>query len=254
MKHQNKRSDRKVDNVGGIDGKAPMIRLQDVKKIYQTAAGEFLALKNINAAVFPGEFLGIIGKSGAGKSTFLNMISGVDTLTAGEVWVNGVSIHRMSENQMALWRGKNLGIVYQSFQLLPMLSLLENVMLPMDFCGLFNSRSSKERAMELLDEMEISAHAFKHPALISGGQQQRVAIARALANDPPILLADEPTGSLDSVTAATILDLFESLVAEGKTIIMVTHDMSLAPRFNRVLNIVDGEIVEMYGEKELATA
>lgn len=226
----------------------PLIDLQDVVKVYSTAAGEFAALKGINLQVGAGEFVGIIGKSGAGKSTLLNMITGVDHLTSGEVIVNtnshSVSIHKMNEDAIAYWRGHHLGVVYQSFQLLPMLTLVENITLPMDLCGRFHRKQSRERALELLRLVEIEDHADKLPAHISGGQQQRVAIARALANDPPILVADEPTGSLDSITAEHIFEVFEHLVSDlGKTIIMVTHDQTLAPRFTRTLGIADGEIV-----------
>jgi len=225
----------------------PLIEMRGVVKVYSSEAGEFTALRGINAQIFSGEFLGIIGKSGAGKSTLLNMITGVDHLTQGEVMVNSgekqVSVHRQSENDLALWRGRTMGVVFQSFQLLPMLTLLENVILPMDLCGVYSPRSSRKRAMELLELVEIEEHANKLPAFISGGQQQRVAIARALANDPPILVADEPTGSLDSVTADHIFDVFEHLVERGKTIIMVTHDNSLAPRFDRHFLIADGEVV-----------
>jgi putative ABC transport system ATP-binding protein len=223
------------------------IELRGVVKVYSSEAGEFTALRGIDAQIYPGEFLGIIGKSGAGKSTLLNMITGVDHLTQGEVLVRTdgreVSVHRLSENDMALWRGRNMGVVFQSFQLLPMLNLLENVIMPIDLCGKYSARASRQRAMELLELVEIEEHANKLPAFISGGQQQRVAIARALANDPPILVADEPTGSLDSVTADHIFDVFERLVERGKTIIMVTHDMSLMPRFSRHLLIADGELV-----------
>jgi putative ABC transport system ATP-binding protein len=224
-----------------------LIELRDVVKVYSTAAGDFAALKGINLQVGSGEFVGIIGKSGAGKSTLLNMITGVDDLTSGEVIINTdgspVSIHKMSEDSIASWRGHNLGVVYQSFQLLPMLTLIDNIMLPMDLCGSFKSKQSRERAIELLRLVEIEDHANKLPTQISGGQQQRVAIARALANDPQILVADEPTGSLDSVTADHIFDVFEHLVSEqGKTIIMVTHDEALKPRFTRTLGIVDGEL------------
>jgi putative ABC transport system ATP-binding protein len=223
-----------------------LIELRSVVKVYSSEAGEFTALKGIDAKIASGEFLGIIGKSGAGKSTLLNMITGVDRVTEGEVIVraNGkdVSIHTLNENDLALWRGRTMGVVYQSFQLLPMLSLVENVMLPMDLCGLYHPRRSRERALELLALVELEEHAYKLPAFISGGQQQRVAIARALSNDPPILVADEPTGSLDSVTADHIFDVFEHLVKNGKTLIMVTHDKSLSPRFSRHLVITDGEI------------
>lgn len=225
----------------------PLIDMRDVVKVYSTAAGEFTALKGINMQVGNGEFVGIVGKSGAGKSTLLNMLTGVDHLTAGEVIVNAngspVSIHKMTEDNVAYWRGHNMGVVFQSFQLLPMLTLVENITLPMDLCGRFNPRQSRQRALDLLRLVEIEEHADKLPAFISGGQQQRVAIARALANDPPILVADEPTGSLDSVTADHIFELFEHLVRDqGKTIIMVTHDQSLAPRFTRTLGITDGEL------------
>ena len=219
-----------------------LVQLRDVVKTYQTAAGDFMVLKGINAAFYRGEFVGIIGKSGGGKSTLVNMITGVDTLTSGEVWVDGTPIHTLNENEMALWRGRNVGVVYQSFELMPTLSLLDNVMLPMDFCGLYKPRKSTERAMQLLTQVGLEEHAYKPPTKISGGQQQRVAIARALANDPPIIVADEPTGNLDSVTAEEILQLFEALVQQGKTIIMVTHDQTLAHRFTRVMKIADGEI------------
>jgi putative ABC transport system ATP-binding protein len=226
-----------------------LIEMRDVVKVYATAAGEFNALKRINLQVALGEFIGIIGKSGAGKSTLLNMITGVDRLTAGEVVVNTsgspVSIHKMSEDEIAFWRGHNLGVVFQSFQLLPMLTLVENITLPMDLCGRFNSKQSRQRALELLRLVEIEDHADKFPSQISGGQQQRVAIARALANDPVILVADEPTGSLDSVTSDHIFEVFEHLVSDqGKTIVMVTHDQSLAPRFTRTLEITDGELTD----------
>ena len=225
----------------------PLIEMRDVVKVYATAAGEFRALKGINMKVGQGEFVGVVGKSGAGKSTLLNMITGVDHLTSGEVIVhaNGspVSIHKMKEDQIALWRGQSLGVVFQSFQLLPMLTLVENIMLPIDLCGRFNAKQSRARALELLRLVEIEDHADKYPSQISGGQQQRVAIARALANDPPILVADEPTGSLDSVTSEHIFEVFEHLVSEqGKTIIMVTHDKTLASRFTRALEIMDGEL------------
>jgi putative ABC transport system ATP-binding protein len=225
----------------------PLIQIRQASKVYETAAGDFTALRDISAEIYPGEFVGVIGKSGAGKSTLMNMITGVDHLTSGEVLVykNGeaVSIHSLSEDALALWRGRNMGVVYQSFQLLSMLTLVENIMLPMDLCGLYNRTESRARALELLRLVELEEHANKPPSHISGGQQQRVAIARALANDPPILVADEPTGSLDSVTADHIFEVFERLIDRGKTIIMVTHDNSLAPRFSRHLLIRDGEII-----------
>ena len=229
--------------------------MRDVVKVYATAAGEFHALKGINMQVGKSEFVGIVGKSGAGKSTLMNMITGVDHLTSGEVIVNTngspLSIHNMKEDEIAHWRGRTLGVVYQSFQLLPMLTLVENIMLPMDLSGKFNPKASRARALELLRLVEIEGHADKYPAQISGGQQQRVAIARALANDPPILIADEPTGSLDSVTAEHVFEVFEHLVsAQGKTILMVTHDASLASRFTRTLEIMDGDLHTLQASEE----
>lgn len=225
-----------------------IIELRNVSKTYSTAAGDFTALVNVTMTINAGEFLGIIGKSGAGKSTLLNMINGVDQLTSGEVFVHGdggnISIHTMSEDARALWRGRKMGVVYQSFQLLPMLTLIENITLPMDLADHYKPRESKDRAMQLLQLMELEEHANKLPAFISGGQQQRVAIARALANDPPILVADEPTGSLDSITADHIFEVFEHLVNDqGKTIVMVSHDVSLMNRFSRSLTIADGEVL-----------
>ena len=220
------------------------VQLRDVVKVYPTAAGGFTALEGINAEFNPGEFVGIIGKSGAGKSTLVNMITGVDTLTSGEVWVDGTPVHLLNEDDMALWRGQHVGVIYQSFELMPTLSLLDNVLLPMDFCGLYKGRQSVEQAMGLLEMVGLEEHVYKPPSRISGGQQQRVAIARALANDPPIIVADEPTGNLDSATAEEIFELFEALVQQGKTLVMVTHDQTLAERFSRVLRIVDGEIVQ----------
>jgi putative ABC transport system ATP-binding protein len=227
---------------GNERAREPLIRLRGVLKRYHTAAGEFEALHGIDLEVFPGEFLGIVGRSGAGKTTLVNMLTGVDHLTAGEVWVGDLRLDRLDENQLSLWRGQNLGIVYQSFYLMPSLSLLHNIMLPMDLSGLYRRGASEGRALELLRLVELEAHAHKLPAAISGGQQQRVAIARALANNPPILIADEPTGRLDSVTAEAIFQIFVKLLEEGKTILMVTHDPGLAGRFSRVVRIVDGRI------------
>jgi len=221
----------------------PIIRLRDVVKDYQTPAGAFRALKGVDLDVRPGEFLGIIGKSGAGKTTLINALIGVDHATQGEVWVEDTPVHQMDENRLALWRGRNLGIIYQSFYLMPNLSLLANVMLPMDVCGLYRRGVSEEKALELLRMVELEEHAYKRPSAISGGQQQRVAIARALANDPPIIVADEPTGRLDSVTAETIFQIFRRLVEGGTTILMVTHDRGLARRVSRTLHIADGRIV-----------
>jgi len=231
-----------------------IIQMKDVHKAYATGDGFFAALKDINLEIAQGEFLGITGKSGAGKTTLLNMISGVSKLSSGEVLFsmpeNGtepaadatLSIHALDENDMALWRGKNVGIVYQSFELIPSLNLIENVMLPPDFLGSYHPVISREKALALLEQVDIAEHAYKIPAHISGGQQQRVAIARALVNDPPLIIADEPTGNLDTVTAETIFQIFQDLVASGKTIVMVTHDESLSARFSRRLHIIDGEL------------
>jgi len=220
-----------------------LITLRDVTKDYPTASGSFRALRGIDLDVDQGEFLGIIGKSGAGKTTLINMITGIDSLSGGTIQVAGTEIDLLDENSLSLWRGRALGVVYQSFQLMPTLSLLDNVMMPMDFCGLYNRRTSVERAFELLDEVGLADHVMKLPSAISGGQQQRVAIARALANDPPIIVADEPTGRLDSVTAGVIFDIFSGLVRQGKTILMVTHDHGLARRMSRVIEMVDGQLV-----------
>jgi len=240
-------------------GQHVIIEMKDVAKAYTTGDGPFIALRNINLQIKQGEFLGITGKSGAGKTTLLNMISGVSRLSEGEVTYAGngngngngsqgaVSIHALDEDARAAWRGANVGIVYQSFELMPSLTLLENVMLPPDFLGTFHPVMSKQKALELLEQVELAEHAYKIPAHISGGQKQRVAIARALVNDPGLIIADEPTGNLDTVTAETILRIFEKLVEQGKTVVMVTHDESLAPRFSRRLHIVDGELGQPNG-------
>ncbi len=232
----------------------PVLELQNVVKTYPSPDGDFVALDGIDLQVFEGEFLGLSGKSGAGKTTLLNMISAVSELTAGRVLfttpaqasqsglLHPLSIHDMSLDEQAAWRGRNIGIVYQSFELMPSLNLVENVMLPQDFSGDYRPVPSMERALELLELVEIAEHAYKIPAHISGGQKQRVAIARALVNDPVLIIADEPTGNLDSVTADTILSVFERLVSQGKTVIMVTHDESLSNRFSRHLHITDGRL------------
>jgi ABC-type lipoprotein export system ATPase subunit len=230
-------------------GSTAMIDIRNVQKYYQSAAGDYHALKGIDLQVQPGEFVSIIGKSGSGKSTLLNMISGIDRPTTGEVWVNGKAIHELNENQMAIWRGENLGILFQFFQLLPALSLLQNVILPMDLAGKHSSRERRQRAEHLLEIVGLKDHMHKLPSMISGGQQQRAALARALANDPPLIVADEPTGNLDSKTAETVFALFNQLIAEGKTVIIVTHDSSLAKRAHRTALIADGEIVNEFVAK-----
>ena len=231
----------------------PMIDLRDVHKYYKTAVGDFHALDNVDLQINAGEFVSIIGKSGSGKSTLLNMITGIDRPTKGEVYVNDTAVHEMNENRMARWRGKNLGIVFQFFQLLPTISVIENIMLPMDFCRTYPMRERGKRALELLEMVELAEHAYKLPTALSGGQQQRVAIARALANDPPIVIADEPTGNLDSKTAESVFTLFNDLTAKGKTIIIVTHDSGLAKRTHRTALIADGEIVNEYVAKAMST-
>ena len=226
-----------------LSGKAPLIEISNVRKTYMSGAVEFLALKGVDLQVDRGEFVAIVGKSGSGKSTLINMMTGIDRPTSGTVQFNGAPLHAMSEDELARWRGKNLGIVFQFFQLLPTLSLLENVLLPMDFSSNFQGVKAREAAMELLAMVNMAEQAHKLPSAVSGGQQQRVAIARALANDPPLLIADEPTGNLDSKTAESVFQLFEMLVKQGKTVIMVTHDHELAQRATRIITIADGEIV-----------
>jgi len=241
-----KREKTRESSTGQNGNLRNLIELHDVIKTYKTDAGDFMALKDIDLTVTEGEFVAVIGKSGSGKSTLINMITGIDRPTSGEVYVDDTGLHDLSEGQMAKWRGRSLGIIFQFFQLLPTLTVVENVMLPMDFGNVFNPRERRARATHLLDLVDVADQANKLPTMISGGQQQRVAIARALANDPPIVVADEPTGNLDSKTAEAVFELFERLVAEGKTILMVTHDQDLAKRVTRTLIISDGEIIEEY--------
>jgi ABC-type lipoprotein export system ATPase subunit len=228
--------------VNGIPG-APMIQLHQVAKHYKTDAGEFIGLRSVDVDILSGQFVAVVGKSGSGKSTLLNMITGIDHPTSGEVLVNGMNIYHMSESERSLWRGHNLGIVFQFFQLLPMLSLVENTMLPMDYCNSYPPAERQERAMQLLDMVGLQEQAHKLPAAVSSGQQQAAAIARALATDPPIIVADEPTGNLDSHSSDEIIGLFSQLVEQGKTIILVTHDPSITKRTTRTLIISDGEII-----------
>ncbi|MBI5841823.1 MAG: ATP-binding cassette domain-containing protein [Chloroflexi bacterium] len=242
-----------TNNEPKSNGNSRMIDLRDVHKYYKTAIGDYHALNSVDLQIEAGEFVSIIGKSGSGKSTLLNMITGIDRPTSGEVFVNGTAVHELNENRMARWRGKNLGIVFQFFQLLPTISVIENIMLPMDFCRTYPMREREKRALELLEMVELADHAYKLPTALSGGQQQRVAIARALANDPPIVIADEPTGNLDSKTAESVFALFNELVAKGKTIIIVTHDSGLAKQTHRTALIADGEIVNEYVAKAMPT-
>lgn len=221
---------------------APLIRIQHISKVFRTGAGDFTALEDVNLDFYRGEFIGVVGKSGSGKSTLANMITGIDHPTGGEIVIDGKTVTSMNESDMSVWRGNNLGIVFQFYQLLPMLSLLENVILPMDFCNRFDPVEREGRARDLLQLVGLADLADKLPAMTSGGQQQSAAIARALANDPPILVADEPTGNLDSRTAESVFELFCQLVDQGKTIIMVTHDPGLAKRTTRMVHIRDGKV------------
>lgn len=221
-----------------------MIEMRQVVKTFVNAAGEFTALRGIDLTLQEGEFVAIIGKSGSGKSTLLNMLTGIDYPTTGKVIVEGVDVYAMSESKRSLWRGRNLGIVFQFFQLLPMLNLLENVMLPMDYVGMYEIDERPKRALELLRLVGLEEHAQKLPRAVSTGQQQSAAIARALSTDAPIIVADEPTGNLDSRSAAHIIDLFDELSSRGKTIVMVTHDPTMTKRTSRTVVISDGELVD----------
>jgi putative ABC transport system ATP-binding protein len=226
-----------------VDNCHSLIELRQVVKTYVSSAGSFTALKGIDLRIDSGEFVAIVGKSGSGKTTLINVLTGIDRPTAGEVCIAGTQVHRLDEGQLAAWRGANLGIVFQFFQLLPTLTVLENVRLPMDFGNRYTPAEREERALCLLDLVGIAEHAHKLPSHLSGGQQQSAAIARALANDPKILVTDEPTGNLDSHTAEQVFDLLTRLAADGKTVLMVTHDNDLARRAKRVVTIKDGQIV-----------
>lgn len=224
---------------------APLIATRGLSKAYPTAVGDFYALTKLDLQIEQGEFVGLIGKSGAGKSTLINMLSGIDRPTAGEIYVGGRALHQMSESDIAAWRGQNVGVIFQFFQLMPALSCLQNVMLPMDFANLYGSEAGRRaRAMALLEQVEIGEHAFKPPTAVSGGQQQRVAIARALACDPDIILADEPTGNLDSKTATAVFAIFRRLIDQGKTILIASHDRDLARHVDRTLTLADGQLVD----------
>lgn len=221
----------------------PLIDLHHVVKVYNGLAGAVTALNSIDLQVFQGEFLVVTGKSGSGKTTLVNVVTGLDRSTSGEIWVAGAPLHRFSTEKAAKLRGKTMGVVFQSFELLPTLTVLQNVMLPMDFARRYSLREQRQRAMHLLEQVDILEHAKKLPTALSGGQQQRLAIARAMANDPAILVADEPTGSLDSATAAAVIDLFVDLVRQGRTVLLVTHDKDVAKRGSRVVTLSDGEMI-----------
>jgi putative ABC transport system ATP-binding protein len=222
----------------------PIIDLQHVVKDYPTGVGSFRALRGVTLQVDRGELVAIVGRSGCGKSTLLNMITGIDRPTDGTITVSNLDLRRASENDLARWRGRNVGVVFQFFQLIPTLTVAENIMLPMDFAGLGSAAERRMRAAELLDLVEMSDQWSKLPLATSGGQQQRVAIARALANDPPILVADEPTGNLDSATAGAVFDLFHRLADSGRTVVIVTHDHELAAQARRIVHMNDGLIVD----------
>jgi putative ABC transport system ATP-binding protein len=228
--------------MSGENGNNNLVRIINVVKSFPVGGGEVTILKGLNIDIKQGEFVSIVGPSGNGKSTLLNMITGIDRPTGGQVMVSGLEINKMSENKLAAWRGQHVGIVFQFFQMLPALSLLQNVILPMDFARKYSPRERRERAMHLLEIVSLDDQANKLPSMVSGGQQQRAAIARALANDPELIVADEPTGNLDTRTAQDVFDLFLKLVQQGKTMIMVTHDKELSRRVPRVVEIIDGKI------------
>ncbi|OGO28842.1 MAG: ABC transporter ATP-binding protein [Chloroflexi bacterium RBG_16_54_18] len=220
-----------------------MIEFNRVIKTYHSTAGAFTALQGIDLHIGSGEFVAVVGKSGSGKTTLINMLTGIDRPTSGQVIVGDTHIHTLDEGQLAAWRGRNLGIVFQFFQLLPSLTALENVRLPMDFAGVYAAAQRNERAMHLLEMVEMAEHANQLPRRLSGGQQQSVAIARALANDPQLLVTDEPTGNLDSPASEQVFSLLHRLAEEQKTVVMVTHDPELASRAGRIITIADGQIV-----------
>ena len=224
------------------NGNGHLIEVRNVIKSFPVGDGEITILKGISFTIANGEFVSIVGPSGNGKSTLLNMVTGIDRPTRGDVIVGGNHLNRMSENALARWRGENLGIIFQFFQMLPGLTLLNNVILPMELANKYTRRSRHERALHLLETVGLADQANKLPAFVSGGQQQRAAIARALANDPPLVVADEPTGNLDSTSSRSVFELFLSLVSEGKTLLMVTHDKELAQEVPRRIEIIDGHI------------
>ena len=221
---------------------AMLIQLQGLNKTYETPAGAFSALRGVDLTIAKGEFVAIVGKSGSGKSTLLNMVGGIDRPTSGSVSVGGTAIQGMGENQLAIWRGRHVGLVFQFFQLLPTLTVVENVMLPMDFCGTFPPPLRRTRALGLLDRVGVADQANKLPSALSGGQQQRVAIARALANEPPVILADEPTGNLDSTTAREVLGLFRNMASAGTTVVIATHERDIEGMIDRIVHIADGVV------------
>ncbi len=221
-----------------------LITLRDIHKTYPSPAGVFVALADINLTIQRGEFVAIVGQSGSGKSTLLNLLAGIDHPSRGEIVIDGHALHALSEKALSLWRGRSVGIVFQFFQLLPTLTAAENVMLPMDFVNCWPTRERRARALALLDRLGVVEQADKLPSALSGGQQQRVAVARALANEPAILLADEPTGNLDSRTSQSLLALLVELVHDGQTVVMVTHEHAAMRHATRTITLIDGRIVE----------
>jgi putative ABC transport system ATP-binding protein len=220
-----------------------IIQIEHVIKEYEIGARHVRVLDDVSLTVHAGEFVAVVGPSGSGKSTLINMLTGIDRPTRGDILVAGTVLNALSENQMARWRGRHIGVIFQFFQLLPSLTILENVMLPMDFCNTYPAGMRRAQAMRLLEQVGLADQAHKLPSAVSGGQQQRAAIARALANDPPLLMGDEPTGNLDSRTASQVFALFDDLAHQGKTLVMVTHDRDLAARIPRVVSVQDGCVV-----------
>jgi putative ABC transport system ATP-binding protein len=221
----------------------PLIALSKVCKRYDTAFGSFDALREVDIEIQAAEFVAVVGKSGSGKTTLINVLTGIDTLSSGQITVASTAVHELSQEQLAVWRGTSIGLIFQFFQLLPTLTVVENVMLPMDFCKTWPVAERRPRALALLKKLGIAEQADKLPADLSGGQQQRAAIARALANDPPVLVADEPTGNLDSRTSDDVMQFFAELAKEGKTVVMVTHERDLSRYFTRTITLSDGVVV-----------
>jgi putative ABC transport system ATP-binding protein len=228
----------------GLPPSEPIIELHQVVKTYQSASQPFTALRGVSLQVQAGEFVAVVGKSGSGKTTLLNLLAGIDRPTSGEITVAGTDLHALSESQLAEWRGRTIGLVFQFFQLLPTLTVAENVMLPMEFATIVPASERQGKALELLSHVGIRDQADKLPVTLSGGQQQRAAIARALANDPPILLADEPTGNLDEATRISVLELFAQLNADGRTIIVVTHERDISGYTDRQVTLIDGRVAD----------
>ena len=232
-----------MKNSKGKNNMSDFIQFKQISKSFESAAGRFDALKSIDLTIGQGEYLAVVGKSGSGKSTLLNMLTGIDHPSQGTVSINSTEVHALNESRLAKWRGENIGIVFQFFQLIPTLTILENLQLAMDFVDIIPKRDRKKRAESLLGQVDISEQANKFPSALSGGEQQRAAIARALANDPPVVVADEPTGNLDSKTTTDILELFAQLVAKGKTVVVVTHEDVSDYEYDRVITLNDGFVV-----------